>query len=149
MVQEEATLTTLTIGQKADGMWVDKLENPEAITSIYSHAPTLKNVRVTYISMDENGPTVTLHFNPQKAPDKQSPRWKRAGVNAVTIMLQLMAVEQLTVENWPSETSVDIELSRDNGNKLHLSIADETMKLNCSCLFIRISGIAGFQMNKP
>jgi hypothetical protein len=46
-------------------MWVDILENPEAIKSGFDTAPSLDSVDLISVTMDRDGPTVTFKYRPK------------------------------------------------------------------------------------
>ena len=78
--------------------WVEVLENPEAINSVFDGPPLLDEVDLVSVVLERDGPTVILAVALKRTPDKPSPKWQRMGANAVALKLQLLAVENLSIE---------------------------------------------------
>ena len=122
-------------------MWIDELENPEAVRKVFETAPTLDNVEITSVTMDREGPTVVLTIALKEVPSKSSPKWQRMGMNAVTLSLQLLAVENLSLEGWATHIIVKVDITRERNNGLRIWAVGPSIRLTCLCRFIRVRGI--------
>jgi hypothetical protein len=130
-------------------MWVDKLDNPEAVMSLFEVPPSLDDVEIISVTISRDGPTVLLAISLHDPPSKPSPRWKRIEANAVSLKLQLFAVENLRLEGWATDTRVRLDVDGERGGTITLSATGSGVNLSCSCRFLSIQGITPYRRENP
>src|SRR5437016_2870185 len=103
--------------------WLDLADNPEAVKSTFETAPSLKNVEVFSVLIDREGPTITVEIALNEAPSKPSPRWERINANAVTLKLQMLGVESVTLEGWATDNKATIDIHPGSSTKIEVCIS--------------------------
>jgi hypothetical protein len=125
--------------------WLDTLENPDAVTSLFDVAPSLDNVDVTTLDLDRSGPTLTLSVLLREYPTRPPARWLRSGFNAAAIRLQILGVEALTLDGWSTENRVAITVERSPKGLLLLLATGPMLNLSCSCGWLRVDGVSAYR----
>jgi hypothetical protein len=128
--------------------WQNLLENPEAITGLFENAPSLEDVEIASITLDREGPTIALSILLRDYPTKPSPRWKRSGVNAVAMRLQLLGVSSAIIEGWSISNRATVTLKRDATDQIQVHAVGKNLRLECSCGWLRVDGVTGYQRDK-
>ena len=130
-------------------MWTEILDNPEAIRNVFDALPSLENVEIVSITMGRDGPTMILAIALNEPPSRPSPKWKRMGVNAVSLKLQFFAVENFILEGWATDTTASLRVDGRKGEKIILSAIGPNIKLSCSCRFLSVQGITAYRRELP
>lgn len=125
--------------------WIDSLENPEAVKSVFGITPSLDSIDLILITMNRDGPTVTLNIALNETPSTSSAKWQKIGANAVTLDLQLLAVETLSVDGWSSDTNVKLKIDQSDDGKIRVLALGTRIKLDCTCRFIKVHSITGYR----
>ena len=81
--------------------WLECLQNPEAITSIFEDAPQLTNICLHRISFQESGWVCRIVLVIPELPSPVPIRW--GDFNAVQIELGLADLSDVQVTGWPLE----------------------------------------------
>ncbi|MET8696525.1 Imm50 family immunity protein [Streptomyces bauhiniae] len=91
--------------------WPAHLINPQGLKAIYGAAPPpLTAVRLRRLTLDEEGPTLTLHLDlpyPAEPPRK----WAAQGFNTVRIELAFSGLSAVTLHGFGTEITADIALT--------------------------------------
>jgi len=124
--------------------WLDLVENPQAISSIYNHAPSLEQLEIMSVKLDREGPTVELTLALREFPTPSPKRWPLEA-NAVTVHLQLMGVQSLEILGWSTTNTAAVELERTDAGAIRVKAVGSTTKLVATCGFVRISQIAPYR----
>jgi len=125
--------------------WFSFVENPKALNDFFDTAPSLKNVEVVSLVVDRDGPSVSLHLAINETPTKFPARLKKQNPNAISLRLQLLGVETLTLEGWATDNPAKVNIEAGVKTKVAVHINGPTMQLNCSCQWIRIEGITAYR----
>jgi len=125
--------------------WLDLAENPEAVKSAFEIAPSLKDVEVVALRIDRDGPTITVDIALSEQPSKLSPRWERISANAVTLTLQLLGVETVSLDGWATENQATIDINPGSSTKIEVQITGATTQFRCRCQWLRIAGLTGYR----
>ena len=125
--------------------WLEAVENPEAVTGLFEHAPSLENVEITTVELNRDGPTLTLSILLREYPTHPPARWQREGSNAAALRLQMIGVESLTFEGWTTENRATITLERAPEDLLLLLAIGATLKLSCSGGWLHVKGVTAYQ----
>ena len=81
--------------------WVDCVQNPEAITSLYDAPPNLSNILLHRIDLHESGWVCRVVLVTSELPVRRPQRWEDC--NVVHIELGMMEITELEIVGWPWE----------------------------------------------
>ena len=81
--------------------WLDCVQNPEAITSLYDAPPNLRNILLHRIDLQESGWVCRVVLVTSELPVRRPQRW--GDCNVVHIELGMMEITELEVVGWPWE----------------------------------------------
>ena len=129
--------------------WIDELENPQAIRTIYPDGPALAGVELMAVNIDRDGPTVILTIGLNEMPPQIPSKWKTENANALIIKLQLLAVAGLSVDRWSTVNVVDIVLRRENPEYIVFKAEGATTSVECEARFVRILSLSPYQREQP
>lgn len=118
-------------------MWSEFVENPQAINEFFIAPPRLEGVEIISVTIDRDGPTATIHLGLKGQPDR-IPKHKRIEANAVSLVLQLLAVKDITVDGWGTENQANVDVERQGEGDIGVRINGSTMRFLCKCQFVRI-----------
>jgi hypothetical protein len=130
-------------------MWIDKLDNPEAIMSLFEVPPSLNEVEIISITLSRDGPAMLLAIGLCEPPSKPSRRLQRIKANAVSVKLQLFVVENLRLEGWVTDTRVRLHIGGERGGNITVSAAGPGVTISCSCRFLSVQGVTPYYREKP
>jgi hypothetical protein len=125
--------------------WLELVENPEAVNALFEAAPSLADVEILRVVLERDGPTVVVEVALNEAPSRLSPRFEKTGANAVTLRLQLLGVESLSIEGWGSENRARIDVQPGVGAKIAVTIIGDSSLLNCNCTWLRVAGVTPYR----
>ncbi len=125
-------------------MWTQFLENPKAL-SPFDTPPSLERVRVTSITLHEDGPTISVGLALDEFPASPPARWAPRGANAVVMHLQLMAAEDLSIAGWTNENFAAILLGRAPTGKIHFEATGPLLKVRCTCGCVRVEKLSPYR----
>jgi hypothetical protein len=81
--------------------WLDCIQNPEAITSLYDVPPELRNIFLHRINLQESGWVCRVVLVTSEVPTSRPQRW--GDCNVVHIELGMMEITELEIVGWPWE----------------------------------------------
>lgn len=81
--------------------WLDCVQNPEAITSLYDAPPELRNVFLHRINLQESGWVSRVVLVTSQLPARSPQRW--GDHNVVHIELGMTEISELEIVGWPCE----------------------------------------------
>jgi len=125
--------------------WLDLTENPEAVNSTFEEVPSLTDVEIVRVVLERDGPTVEIDAALNQRPDKISKRLQSAGANAVTLRLQLLGVESVSLEGWETENRATVEIRPGVSSRIGVSVAGPHIRLSCNCSWVRIAGLTAYR----
>ena len=124
--------------------WLDLTENSKALTSIYSSPPSLSGAEILSIKIDRDGPTAGLVIALSEYPSSPPERWRAARADAVTVDLQLMAVDSIEIRGWSTTNVVDLSIQRRDESHLELLARSDKFEMKSLFGFLRITHIAPY-----
>jgi len=125
--------------------WIELVENPQSISSLFRITPSLVNVRVKGIVLDEGGPTVSLSIVLNEFPTDPPPRWKRDLANAVVLDVELLGVQSVTISGWTILNVASFRLEREQSGTIVVQAMGTDFNLRCSCGWIRVNRVSPYQ----
>ena len=81
--------------------WLDCVQNPDAITSLYDVPPDLRNISLHRIDLQESGWAFQVVLVTSEMPVRPPQRWGEC--NVVHIELGVMEITELEIVGWPWE----------------------------------------------
>ena len=81
--------------------WLDCIQNPEAITSLYDVPPDLRNIWLSRINLQDSGWACQAVLVTSELPTRLPPRW--GDCNVVHIELGMVEITELEIVGWPWE----------------------------------------------
>src|SRR5215467_2358341 len=81
--------------------WLDCVQNPNAITSLYDAPPDLRNILLHRIDLQESGWAFRVVLVTSEMPVRRPQRWGEC--NVVHIELGVMEITELEIVGWPWE----------------------------------------------
>jgi hypothetical protein len=126
-------------------MWIDELENPQAIRNIFPNCPDLTGVELMTVNIDRDGPTVIVNIGVNELPPQIPPKWKAEKANALVIKLQLLAVTAVSIERWSTVNVVDVTLRREAPESIVFRAGGSTTSIECKAEFVRILSLSPYQ----
>ncbi len=130
-------------------MWLDLLENPQAISTLFGSAPSLDGVEIISTKLDRDGPTVDLSVALNEYPAHIPTKWRSLEADAVVLVLQLMALESLHIEGWSTTNRANISIVRRSGSQLELLATADAFRMSCIFGFLRVAGISPYVRVSP
>jgi Immunity protein 50 len=125
--------------------WYEHAHNPEAITSIFSIAPTLEKARLIGLNLCPQNGEATLSIQLLEFPDNPSPRWSGKGFNVVQVQINCFCVGSLEISGWERDDIISIQVERSQDGKLRFVVKSSQCKLNFTFSAFRIVGISGYK----
>jgi hypothetical protein len=123
--------------------WVQLVENPETITSIFEQFPVLDQVRILEIQLLQDGPVVSLRINLNEFPTSPPPKWLAGQVNRVQIQLSLIGIRDIQIAGWCTDNIGNLDISRYDGGLL-VVLDSAACKLRCEAEFIHVQKISAY-----
>jgi hypothetical protein len=124
--------------------WLDSISNPEAVKSLFDVAPPLDSCKLIRVEMEPRG-TILLTLSVLGRPDRLPRKIKAADVNAVSVQLGLLGIEELELTGWPiGACRVAITPS---GDEFVLSCVGEKAHLRAKCQSVSVKGLTPFLMD--
>ena len=124
-------------------MWTEELENPKAL-EMFMPEPSLEGIIMNSISLERNGPTVTMSIQAREYPANPPAKWRLQEHNAVTIELQAMGVELFEIHGWTTENLVSIWIDRLPSRKLDIRASGAATDVKLRCGWLRIVGVTPY-----
>ncbi|ADG69430.1 conserved hypothetical protein [Planctopirus limnophila DSM 3776] len=123
--------------------WTDVLLNKIPIESIYTKIPSLVDVRLHEMQFHQDGPRVSLRFDPAEYPDNPPRKWIVQKFDQAQITLVLTDVSQLNVLGWGVNNIGDIMMSRSDEG-VCVKFVGTSMQMNCCARFVNVERITGY-----
>ncbi|MBY0503852.1 MAG: immunity 50 family protein [Bryobacteraceae bacterium] len=127
-------------------MWSSVIENPRAI-EMFQQEPSLENITLSTLLLEHEGPTVTMVVQLRDYPASPPAKWRLQDNNAVTMDLQALGVEQITLSGWSTENQVSILIERAAGGQLRLRARGTTTDVEILCGWLRIIAVTPYRRN--
>lgn len=94
-------------------MWQTLVRNPEAIETLYVKVPELANVRVTGITLKQDGPVIEVVLVMPVYPDFPPRRW--GNCNSCLLRIDFWGTSDLLINGWTTENVYDVEICKSEG----------------------------------
>jgi hypothetical protein len=123
--------------------WIQYVDNPKPITSIYQQLPVLQQVRILEAQLLQDGPEVLLRIDLNEFPASPPLKWIAGKFNRVQMKLSLIDVSDVQIAGWCTDNVGNIEISQYDGS-LRVVFNSPACKLRCDAKFIHIASISAY-----
>jgi hypothetical protein len=129
--------------------WLNAVENPKAITSLFEVVPSLEDVEISALNLDHGGPTMTLSILLRDSPTTLPVRWQARHFNATAIQLQVLGIESMKLEGWSTDNRVAITIEGSPGSlTLRAMGSGSKLRLQCMCGWVNVAGVTPYEREK-
>lgn len=104
-------------------MWYQIAENPEVVTSLYTHVPLLQSVRLTEVTLYQSKSRMVLKFFTPSFPDRIPKSWEMHQYNTTQIILDFFDIVSFDLFKWIGEVKVDINIEKDKEGVISLFVS--------------------------
>lgn len=104
-----------TVKNKEKIMWIDLLNNPMIIQSIYDSPPDLDAVFVHDVRVDLVRKSLSISFDLNIYPEKPPQKWVKQDFNTVQVTLGVLDVESVAIGDVKS-TSCSMQIEKIDGS---------------------------------
>lgn len=101
--------------------WFKYLLNDKPLSLYYEESPSLNNVRLMELKINEDGPILIARIELNDFPGNPPDKWE-AECNKVQIMLEFIEINQLCISGWDTDNIVDINFEKKGSNPLGVQI---------------------------
>ena len=122
---------------------IGEISNPELVRAYYSFDPKLDGISLHEISVNRDGPTLTIRFDLTDFPDKPPEKWHPA-YNTAQMTLSLFGIEGLSLSGFKDTEIGNLHLTQ-NKNKIDFLFKSNTCELAGRCSFIAVEKITAYQ----
>lgn len=123
--------------------WYHQCENPQAVDTLYSSAPTLERWKLREVSVHEDGPRVDLRADLPHFPDFPPERW-HSEFTVAQVTVSLMGVTDFFFTGWAQNNEGVFTLSSESPDKLRFAFESNSAHLRGRCIMARVSKISGY-----
>ena len=120
-------------------MWYEVIENSEVISNLYIHVPLLRSVRLTEVTLYQNGSRMLLKLFAPIFPDKIPKSWEMYRYNTLQIMLEFLNVESFDLLNWIGETKADINIEECTKHNISLIVSSPDCTIRAHAYKVRLA----------
>jgi len=122
--------------------WVDALDNPQAIRSLFCDLSTFSEIRLYEISVNREGPVLRLRFDVPVVPAPLPKKWPD-GANTTQITVAAWGLGALRLKGWTTDVCGDLSVSR-IGNEMHIKIAGPTSQFKATFTCLHLERVSGY-----
>jgi hypothetical protein len=109
--------------------WVELIQNPKQLTSLYPAPPPLHAVTLRSVHLNRYGPAVTLRIDLPEFPQEPPAEWREAGFDRFQCQLCFIAVEHLEMEGWRPPVTADLRFDRSGANRIRVAAESPDLRL--------------------
>jgi hypothetical protein len=124
--------------------WLNCIDNPKSILSIYSVPPELDGVQISGLRLHQDGPRLDMAIQLPIFPDKPPAKWHQ-DCNTVIVGLDFWGVEDIRIIGWETTNIVTVQMTQLGPNKYLLNATNEKTKISAIYLHARVDGISGYE----
>lgn len=119
--------------------WLSVVQNPEAVTSIYSSHPSLDSVELHRVSFSESGWICSVVLSSDAIPTNPPAKWKKP-FNKVYIEFGFVGIENVVMNGWPWKRRVGVKMAK-QGDVVEVFAKGDAISFSIVASGIRVCGI--------
>ncbi|PEA80730.1 Imm50 family immunity protein [Bacillus pseudomycoides] len=124
-------------------MWYSNLEGNRFISNLYNEAPSLLDVRIVAVKIEDEGKKISIHFNIPKFADNPPKKWKDSNYNTVFVQLDFFDIQELTLKSSIDKYRGDINIELDKDGKFSINISGSVC-MNLKADYGIIQSVSGY-----
>lgn len=136
---------TATISRTTKGTvtgWIDRIENPEAVRSLFPDATGIEHLDVHEMTLHRDGPSLRIRADLLRFPDKPPARWP-VGANRAQVTIALHAVRDLSIDGVATNMHGVFDLVHES-DALRFELRASGFHLRGTCGMARLDSITGY-----
>lgn len=103
-------------------MWCNFLGRANFLISLYPDMPELKDIRISGISMQDEGRIVEISFDMPFYTDRPPKKWQALGDNTVCVRVHFSAVQEISLAASSFDYKGDIKIFKDESELIVVEI---------------------------
>ncbi|SFC82725.1 Immunity protein 50 [Bacillus sp. 491mf] len=124
-------------------MWYSDLEGNRFISTLYKEAPSLLDVRIVAVKIEDEGKKVSINFNMPKFADNPPEKWEQLNYNTVFVQLDFFDIQELTLKSSNDKYRGDIHIELDKDGKFNINISG-SVSMNLKADYGIIQSVSGY-----
>ncbi|MDM5186430.1 Imm50 family immunity protein [Bacillus sp. DX4.1] len=124
-------------------MWYSDLEGNRFISNLYNEAPSLLDVRIVAVKIEDEGKKISINFNMPKFADNPPKKWKDLNYNTVFVQLDFFDIQELTLKSSNDKYRGDINIELDKNGKFNINISGSVC-MNLKADYGIIQSVSGY-----
>ncbi|HDR8172607.1 TPA: hypothetical protein QC096_003841 [Bacillus thuringiensis] len=124
-------------------MWYSNLEGSRFISNLYNEAPSLSDVRIVAVKIEDEGKKISVNFNIPKFADNPPKKWKDLNYNTVFVQLDFFDIQELTLKSSNNKYRGDINIELDKDGKFNINILGSVC-MNLKADYGIIQSVSGY-----
>lgn len=124
--------------------WHDLTLNPSYIMSFYSSPPTLSRVEIFKISLNRDGPTLTLTLDGIALPDNPPLKWHNHEYNKAQLALDFFDISAIELSKWGRNNIVDIVVAEDSDRRILVNCHNSDVILSFACNNFKVTKLSTY-----
>ncbi|HDR6300720.1 MULTISPECIES: Imm50 family immunity protein [Bacillus] len=124
-------------------MWYINLEGSRFISNLYNEAPSLSDVRIVAVKIEDEGKKISVNFNIPKFADNPPKKWKDLNYNTVFVQLDFFDIQELTLKSSNNKYRGDINIELDKDGKFNINILGSVC-MNLKADYGIIQSVSGY-----
>ncbi|MBZ4222686.1 Imm50 family immunity protein [Bacillus wiedmannii] len=124
-------------------MWYSNLEGSRFISNLYNEAPSLSDVRIVAVKIEDEGKKISVNFNIPKFADNPPKKWEDLNYNTVFVQLDFFDIQELTLKSSNNKYRGDINIELDKDGKFNINILGSVC-MNLKADYGIIQSVSGY-----
>ncbi|EEM18355.1 hypothetical protein COM13_11815 [Bacillus pseudomycoides] len=124
-------------------MWYSNLEGNRFISNLYNEAPSLLDVRIVAVKIEDEGKKISINFNMPKFADNPPKKWKDLNYNTVFVQLDFFDIQELTLKSSNDKYRGDINIELDKDGNFNINISGSVC-MNLKADYGIIQSVSGY-----
>jgi hypothetical protein len=128
--------------------WLDAVQNPHAVRTLFAAGPPLTGGRVVAVAVRRDGSPVEVRIDLPAFPDFPPQRWHPT-FNTVQLHLDLFGPYSVRFDGTLDDSAVRADVSGDPATGFRLTLAGDSYTVEVRYSFGRIAGVSGYANAVP
>jgi hypothetical protein len=105
--------------------WYNLVQNPRAITALYTTVPELDSVHILEVGLNGRG-WIDIKIDLPSFPDNVPQRWKWQGYNRVLLSLRFSSILSFQLEQWSTSEFVHFQINEKEAGSISFGVDAQT-----------------------
>lgn len=110
--------------------WLDLVGKSEFLAGLFEgKIPSLQRVEMHEITVQREGPSLTLRFDLQEFPALVPAAWKAEGYNTLQLTMSMIGLQSIVLSGWATEVNGPLRIAadQDGGLRVHFDSASVSL----------------------